>query len=163
MWRRRGLWCALGLFGAALGCERALDPSGSGLLPTSAPPADDHPACGSRATITYVPLPGGHPTEAGFAPVGPDAIVAGPDGSLWMTETSKAIGRLTPDGRFDSFAFSLLSPTTFAMAIAPGPDGNLWFSLCSGTGRGQPGSVASLRTVRSPNSRSRRPSHRTAA
>ena len=57
----------------------------------------------------------------------PEAITAGPDGSLWFTEYSAdQIGRLTPSGTFTEFPIATVSsgPDT----ITAGADGNLWFA-----------------------------------
>ncbi len=57
---------------------------------------------------------------------GAGGIVAGPDGSLWFTETAGKIGRVTTAGTVTEF------PVPWAGAelanIAAGPDGALWFT-----------------------------------
>ena len=58
---------------------------------------------------------------------GPDEIAAGPDGSLWFTESGGSqIGRITPTGELTEYSV----PTADGQpeGIAAGPDGNLWFT-----------------------------------
>jgi virginiamycin B lyase len=63
---------------------------------------------------------------AGMAP--------GADGNLWFTvgsETTTAIGRITPSGHITQFSADLNS-ASLPGAVAPGADGNLWFADFSG-------------------------------
>src|SRR3981081_4656805 len=55
------------------------------------------------------------------------AIVAGPDGRLWFTESSNnAIGRMAPDGS-GAVEFTIgITAGSVPLGIATGPDGNLW-------------------------------------
>jgi streptogramin lyase len=60
-----------------------------------------------------------------------DSITAGPDGALWFTNYSDAIGRITTAGAITQFPVSG-SP----YMITPGPDGALWFTgVCCSIGR----------------------------
>ncbi len=90
------------------------------------------PACGAGAVITEMPLPGGWTIDNGVPPFQPDAIVTGADGNLWMTEVGvNAIGRLTPDGRHDSFPVpDLPLGAKGLLGMTAGPDGNVWFAEC---------------------------------
>src|SRR4051794_41116909 len=58
----------------------------------------------------------------------PQAVVAGPDGNVWVTEViKKKIIRVTPKGEITEFPV----PGTgvgVLQGIAAGPDGNLWFT-----------------------------------
>lgn len=59
--------------------------------------------------------------------LGLTAIVGGPDGNVWFTESGASkIGRVTPSGQVTEFAI----PTANARpsGIAAGPDGNVWFT-----------------------------------
>ena len=61
------------------------------------------------------------------AAAGPRAIVAGPDGNLWFTESDAGkIGRITPDGSV--VEYPLPSAAAEPWRIAAGPDGALWFT-----------------------------------
>ncbi|GAA2623484.1 virginiamycin B lyase family protein [Streptomyces axinellae] len=58
---------------------------------------------------------------------GPTVITPGPDGALWFARTrDHRIGRITVDGRAESFA--LPTPECGPYGIAAGPDGALWFT-----------------------------------
>jgi streptogramin lyase len=58
---------------------------------------------------------------------GPRDIVAGPDHSLWFTESiANRIGRITVNG--DITGYPIPSPGSGPSGIAVGPDGNLWFT-----------------------------------
>ncbi|HEX9095509.1 MAG TPA: IPT/TIG domain-containing protein [Candidatus Dormibacteraeota bacterium] len=68
--------------------------------------------------------------------VGPQDVVAGPDGNLWFTEGSaNQIGRITPAGAVTEFP--LPAANSAPHGITAGPDGNLWFaeSLTNRIGR----------------------------
>lgn len=56
----------------------------------------------------------------------PVTIAAGPDGALWFTDFSKAIGRITTTGAITRY----LTPTrtSGAWGIVAGPDGAMWFT-----------------------------------
>jgi streptogramin lyase len=57
-------------------------------------------------------------------------ITLGPDGNLWFadrSESTPAIGRVTPDGTITEFSAGLNADSE-PMAITAGPDGNLWFA-----------------------------------
>src|SRR6185312_7195396 len=59
----------------------------------------------------------------------PDAIVSGPDGNLWFTESfTGRLGRITPAGQVSEFPVA-------ATAIAAGPDGNVWFTEATAIGK----------------------------
>ncbi len=58
----------------------------------------------------------------------PQAIVAGPDGNLWVTEViKKKILRVTPKGEITEFPVPG-KEVGVLQGIAAGPDGNLWFT-----------------------------------
>ena len=57
------------------------------------------------------------------------AIVTGPDGNLWFTESAGKIGRITPAGSITEFP---LQPGSTPVSIVTGPDLNLWFADRSG-------------------------------
>jgi streptogramin lyase len=57
----------------------------------------------------------------------PRAIVAGPDGNLWFTQTNGRIGQMTPTGSVTIFSAGL-SGVGAVVCITVGPDGNLWFT-----------------------------------
>ena len=66
----------------------------------------------------------------------PQAIVSGPDGALWFTETnSSRIGQVTTGGSVTEFFLGLTSGSQ-PWGIASGPDGNLWFTESIGAGDG---------------------------
>jgi virginiamycin B lyase len=74
-------------------------------------------------TITDFPLP--EPDSAPFD------IVAGPDGNLWFTDSTRnEVGRISPDGTVARCPV----PTADSMPerIAVGADGQLWFTEWSG-------------------------------
>ncbi|MEA2428834.1 MAG: virginiamycin lyase [Thermoleophilaceae bacterium] len=81
-------------------------------------------ACGAAAstpTITEFSAglnPGAQPGSG---------ITTGPDGNLWFTDGSAAIGRITPAGAISEFGTGL-NPGSQPLRITAGPDGNLWFS-----------------------------------
>lgn len=58
-------------------------------------------------------------------PASPVSIAPGPEGNLWFTQESKAIGELTPTGYKKEFS-SL--PTSAPGGIAEETDGNVWFT-----------------------------------
>ncbi len=60
---------------------------------------------------------------------GVNNIVEGPDGNLWFTEGSDAVGRMTPNGRVTTYAVGNEAYGPFD--ITPGSDGNLWFTFRS--------------------------------
>ncbi len=67
------------------------------------------------------------PPTPNNTPIGPNDIVAGPDGNLWFTESNSAqIGRITPTGTITEFALTF-SGGSRPNGITAGPDGNLWF------------------------------------
>ena len=57
----------------------------------------------------------------------PQGITVGPDGNLWFTDESGAIGRITPQGVITEFSQGIASGAT-PIAITRGPDGALWFT-----------------------------------
>ncbi len=85
------------------------------------------------AAGTYVPA-AAQPIEEFPLPTsaaGPRAIVPGPDGNLWFTETDAGkIGRITPDGSI--VEYPLTSAASEPWRIASGPDGALWFTEMAG-------------------------------
>ena len=66
----------------------------------------------------------------------PGAIIAGPDGNLWFTDSGNpaAIGRITPAGAITEFTQGVLGN---ADSITVGPDGNLWFTDQTGSAIGR--------------------------
>jgi len=66
-------------------------------------------------------------------------IVAGPDGYLWFTKGSGAIGRITSAGTLLPDFSAGISPGASPNSIALGPDGNIWFTESAGIGRITPG------------------------
>jgi streptogramin lyase len=56
----------------------------------------------------------------------PRAIVSGPDGNLWFTQSSGFIGRITPAGVITQFPIPRHRKST---GITVGPDGNMWFCM----------------------------------
>jgi virginiamycin B lyase len=57
----------------------------------------------------------------------PADIITGPDGNLWFTDPTGAIGRVTPDGDITEFSAGL-SPNGRPRQITSGPEGSLWFT-----------------------------------
>ena len=77
----------------------------------AAPPA-------SAALVTIFPLPGSVSR--------PEAIVAGPDGALWFTQSSASrMGRVTTAGAFSQFRLPRGSEPD---VVAAGPDGAIWYA-----------------------------------
>ena len=73
----------------------------------------------SAQSITEYPLP--------HSGSGPNWIAAGPDGSLWFTESDgNRIGTVTIDGAFTEFTVPTSGSNPWG--ITSGPDGNLWFT-----------------------------------
>jgi len=57
----------------------------------------------------------------------PSGITAGPDGNIWICETSaNKITKMTPDG--SSFTEYPLAANSGPVVITAGPDNNLWFT-----------------------------------
>jgi streptogramin lyase len=57
----------------------------------------------------------------------PAQVQAGPDGNLWFSDRSGAVGRITTAGTIAEFS-SGLNPGASDQSIAMGADGNMWFS-----------------------------------
>jgi len=58
----------------------------------------------------------------------PQAIIAGPDGNLWVTDSGKhKIIRVTPDGKITEFVVPGAN-ANLLQGITVGADGNLWFT-----------------------------------
>ena len=69
------------------------------------------------------------PTAPGSRPL---AIVAGPDGALWFTQTgANKIGRMTTDGVLTD-EWTIPTPNSTVDGIAIGPDGSVWFAEVTG-------------------------------
>jgi streptogramin lyase len=106
-----------------------------GFEPLRSSRSDEH--CGSLGTdsperevpaLTEYSLP--------TAPASPSGIALGPDGNLWVTETTgNMIAKITSGGAITEYAV----PTSNSqpVAIASGPDGNLWFTELAGNNVGQ--------------------------
>lgn len=77
---------------------------------------------GEITEYTLSPPPGDPHAE-------PDAIAAGPDGNIWITDWGNnkyaAIWRVTPSGTMTKF--TIPNPAG-ASSITAGPDGNMWFT-----------------------------------
>ena len=89
---------------------------------------DAHPGRNSVGRMTTAGSIKEFPILDGLAPLG---IAAGPDGSLWFTESAgNRIGRITTAGEITEFPIptSASSP----LSIAAGRDGSLWFTEQSG-------------------------------
>jgi streptogramin lyase len=56
-------------------------------------------------------------------------ITSGPDGSLWFTEGTNKIGRITSTGVISEFPLPIEG--SFPYDITPGSDGNIWFTETS--------------------------------
>jgi len=58
----------------------------------------------------------------------PVAIVAGADGNLWVTETTKnKVAKVTTSGTFTEY--TLPTTNSYPNGMTRGPDGNLWVAL----------------------------------
>src|SRR5258707_2468981 len=88
--------------------------AGVGLLSLSTAPA-----WAVAGTVTEFNVPSG--TAFG--------ITAGPDGTLWFTDSAGAIGRITPSGSITLFPV----PGSRLEGVTAGPDGNLGFTDDAGT------------------------------
>jgi virginiamycin B lyase len=65
---------------------------------------------------------------------GPDAIVTGPDGNLWFTESAaNQVGYINPTTHVIT-EVPLPSGTTNPLGISSGPEGDLWFIAADATG-----------------------------
>jgi virginiamycin B lyase len=112
--------------GLTAGPDGAVWFTGSGFTPMVGRIAAD-------GTVAEFPLAvdPGNPLGAGSAPT---AIVAGPDGNLWVTESAGGtIDRVTPAGVVTAFA--LPASGSHPTGIAAGPDGALWFTEIGKIGR----------------------------
>jgi virginiamycin B lyase len=112
--------------GLTAGPDGAVWFAGSGFTPVVGRIAAD-------GTVTEFPLAvdPNNPLGAGSAPT---AIVAGPDGNLWITEAAGGtIDRVTPAGAVT--AFPIPTPGSHPTGIAAGPDGALWFTEAGKVGR----------------------------
>src|SRR4051812_7653839 len=72
-------------------------------------------------SITEFPLPVGRT---------PTGIAAGPDGSVWFTDDTDRVGRISPTG--DLVEFVIPGASSGAWSIALGPDGAFWFTESNG-------------------------------
>src|ERR1700680_2851800 len=57
----------------------------------------------------------------------PSAIVSGPDGNLWATESSH-VAKITTSGTLTDFPQNIFVNFSLLEGITSGPDGNLWFT-----------------------------------
>ncbi len=81
------------------------------------------PGAEAALTPTITSYPASAPVSASSHP---NAIAAGPDGSLWFTDPyAHIVGRMTTAGALTLQA--PVSPTSFQYSIAAGPDGAIWF------------------------------------
>ncbi|HXY73078.1 MAG TPA: RHS repeat-associated core domain-containing protein [Actinomycetota bacterium] len=86
--------------------------------------------------VTTWPLPTA-PSAGGYES-GPNGVVSGPDGNLWIARTSaRRITRMTTGGAATSF--SLPATLSRPQSITTGPDGNLWFTAARAVGEITPG------------------------
>jgi virginiamycin B lyase len=81
------------------------------------------------STFNEFPLPDLPRPHFGTDRILLDGITAGPDGTVWFTDTDAgAIGSITPNGSFTEFVQDHTFPNaSFVQGIATGADGNLWF------------------------------------
>jgi virginiamycin B lyase len=107
----------------------------------------DLTAC-SSSSVGSVPSPGmaqpfaaTQPAKRGkikiyddtFGDATPQAIAAGPDGSLWFTDSGNdAIGRITTQG---NFTLQKSPGDEVSDGITAGPDGAMWFTTYNNIGR----------------------------
>jgi virginiamycin B lyase len=58
-------------------------------------------------------------------------LAVAPDGSVWFTEDSSVVGRVTPAGAVIEYALPRDCPTRgqSVYLLTLGPDGNLWFTI----------------------------------
>ena len=66
----------------------------------------------------------------------PMDLTAGPDGNIWFTDASNAIGRITPNGVITEFPLSS-GYHKYPTYVTAGSDGNLWFAEHGGGGLGK--------------------------
>jgi virginiamycin B lyase len=85
--------------------------------------------------------PTGYSFIRGHGIVAPTAIAAGPDGTIWFTETSNdtagtgnAIGRISANGAVKIFTAPGID---FPLAITEGPHGDMWFTNTYGNSIGR--------------------------
>ena len=81
--------------------------------------------------LVFVPVAAAAPSITEFSTgsgSGPVGATLGPDGNVWLVETSaNKIARVTPAGTITQFSTGLTANAGLA-AITAGPDGNLWFT-----------------------------------
>src|SRR4029077_4299755 len=118
---------------ALVGLLTALCPMTSACDALARPPTVASSSLSPTATIDHVRL---FPLSPGVP--GPNRLVVGPDGNLWMTASDWATGRaamvgatvhdaivrMTLTGHFT--VFPLPWPGSAPYGLATGPDGNLW-------------------------------------
>ncbi|HYR62855.1 MAG TPA: PASTA domain-containing protein [Actinomycetota bacterium] len=137
--------CAGALTQAGLGVVQVDDASKTvqaGKVIGTAPPAGAQAALPAAVTMHV----SSGPSLTGFATSlvpGPgaylDAVTAGPDGNLWLTDADtglpNSIVRVTPVGV--ATAFALPTANGNPSDITAGPDGNLWFTEWTGNAIGR--------------------------
>jgi hypothetical protein len=57
----------------------------------------------------------------------PAYLASGPDGNIWFTDSSGAVGKITTNGAITEYT-SGLNSGSIPEDLAAGPDGNLWFT-----------------------------------
>jgi uncharacterized protein (TIGR03437 family) len=89
---------------------------------------DDAPRLSAQSVnIIEYPIP--IPPNAGITATQPWGITAGPDGGVWFTELTGAIGRISTSGAIVAYPLPMGSA---ALGIVAGPDGALWFAEPTG-------------------------------
>jgi virginiamycin B lyase len=67
----------------------------------------------------------------------PDAIISGPDGNVWFTESKGKLAKITSAGKITEFQVA-------AVGICAGPDGNVWFTEANAIGKITPAGSVTL-------------------
>ena len=67
----------------------------------------------------------------------PDAIISGPDGDVWFTESKGKLAKITSAGKITEFPVP-------AVGLCAGPDGNVWFTEANAIGKITPAGSVTL-------------------